>query len=235
MERTTLRASRLIAGIVVSGAVVAAVAWWASRARDGQGEGRVVEPLARDSSEVGDLNAGEPSTTRAIAPATDANDAIDATLPIATRELDAAPGAGESPHELDGIEIEVVDARDGRPCAGARLCAFRGSEGWTFGRALAGTDDDVAAKAHARFRTDERGRARVRPRTAGDWLLALHGESWGLAKLDVPAASPLRITVAPREPLDVEVVNAHGMPASDVTVELGRLRPDDGRRRDRLD
>jgi hypothetical protein len=50
----------------------------------------------------------------------------------------------------------------------------------------------------------------------------------------VPAAAPLRITVAPREPLEVEVVDAHGKPAPDVLVELGRLRPDDGRRRDRF-
>jgi len=217
MRGGAARGGAVIAAIVA----VVAVAWWVASGGDERSL-----PLAGTGAESSSAASQDDASAGGALPSASPAARDAAPLPAATRALDES----RSPDESDGLAIEVVDAASGAPCGGARLLAFWGSEPWWLGRFLQ-DDATLAAKRDAAYVADPDGRARIRPRGASDWIVALHGESWGLAQLDPTKPEPLRIAVAPRETLEVEVVDARGAAAPGIKVEIGKVRPDDGRGR----
>jgi hypothetical protein len=123
----------------------------------------------------------------------------------------------------DGVSVLVVDAASGKPVEGALVVSVDEQEFTCVEESREGVPLDGAGALReygVAYSTSDDGRTRIRAAAAPRTLIALHGDAFGRATLEVHDRVEQSIPIARRE-LVVDVAEPDGSPAQRVPVMLG--------------
>jgi hypothetical protein len=180
--------------------------------KGGDEEGGANARPAATSSSSADVNRG---AGESASPAS--NDATRSADPSASSSSSPArPPTSWKPGPPDGYSVHVVDARGGKPIPGAHLVVIPVSLGDGPGH----LDDGASrvAAAAVGFVADAHGWARVEWPAGPAWVVGESGDLRGMRLLEESGRDDFELRLAPKQSLQVEVVNRRGAPLAGAGV-----------------